>query len=65
MKNHIRDVTKKEPTTNISDNLIQARQIQAHIRDQFTDGQLPEYSRLSWVEIFPGAVRVRVTRWIE
>jgi hypothetical protein len=62
----IPDVTSsKAQSANVPEDLIQAREIQAHIRDHFSEGQLPKYSRPSWVEISPGGVRVRVVRWIE
>ncbi len=66
MINRIADVTtKRAPLANIPEALIQARQIQAHIKEQITEGQLHENSRPSWVEIAPGDVLAPVIRWIE
>ncbi len=66
MINRIPDLTTSQaPSANIPEDLIQARQIQAHIRDHFTEGQLPKNSLPSWVEIAPGGVLVQVIRWIE
>lgn len=57
--------TSKAQSANIPEDLIQARQIQAHIRDHFTEGHLPKNSLPSWVEIVPSGALVQVIRWIE
>jgi hypothetical protein len=62
----IPDVTSsKARSVNVPEDLIQARKIQAHIKERITDGQLAKNSLPSWVEIAPGGVLVPVIRWIE
>jgi hypothetical protein len=57
--------TRKAQSASIPEDLIQAREIQAHIRDNFTEATLPKNSLPSRVEIAPGGVLVQVIRWIE
>ena len=66
MKKNIADVkTKRKPSPNIPEGLMQARRIQIHIKEQIAAGQMPKTSRPSWVEITPGPVLAPVIRWIE
>jgi hypothetical protein len=66
MINRIPDLTTSQaPSANYPEDLMQARQIQAHIRDHLTEGQLSKNSLPSWVEIAPGGIPVPVIRWIE
>jgi hypothetical protein len=66
MKNHVADVTiKREPLPNIPEGLMQARQIQIHIKEQIAEEQLSKKDRPSWVEMTPVPVLVPVIRWIE
>jgi hypothetical protein len=57
--------TSKVQSANIPEDLIQAREIQAHIKERITEGQQSNNTRPSWVEISPGAILVPVIRWIE
>lgn len=56
--------TKTEPLPKISKGLIQARHIQAHLKEQIADGLLPNRWQ-SWSPMTPGPVLVPVSRWVE
>ncbi|MCE0497621.1 MAG: hypothetical protein LV481_06725 [Methylacidiphilales bacterium] len=57
--------TKTEPLPNISNGLLQARRIQAHLKERIADGLLPENRWQSWSPMTPGPFIVPVSRWIE
>ena len=64
--NQIADVKiEAEPLSKISEGLIQAREIQTHIKAKIANGQLPKNGWLFWSPIVVGPVLVPVTRWIE
>jgi len=66
MINQIADVkTKTEPLPHINEGLIQARQIQTHIKEQIADGLLPRSRWQSWSPLASSSVLVPVTRWTE
>ena len=66
MINQIADVkTKTEPLPHINEGLIQARQIQTHIKEQIADGLLPRSRWQSWSPIASISVLVPVTSWTE
>ena len=57
--------TRTEPLPVINPGFIQARRIQAHVKEQIADGLLP---RVKWQSLSPLATRpyiVPVSRWIE
>ena len=66
MTNPITDVTTDaEPLPKISDGLIQARQIQTHLKAKIASGQLPKNGWLFYSPNIAGPVLVPVVRWIE
>jgi len=56
--------TKTEPLPKINKGLIQARHIQAKLKEQVADGLLPTEGVL-WSPMTAGPYLVPVTRWIE
>ncbi len=65
MINHIAPVqTKTAPLPSINRGLIQARHIQAHVKEQAATGDLPKIGEL-WSPITAGPYIVPITRWIE
>ncbi len=56
--------TKTTPLPQINRGLIQARHIQAHVKEQAATGALPNVGEL-WSPMTSGPYIVPVTRWIE
>jgi hypothetical protein len=56
--------TKTEPLPSINRGLIQARRIQAHMKEMAADGLAPTEGYL-WSPLTPGPFIVPVSRWIE
>ena len=56
--------TKTAPLPTINRALLQARHIQAHVKEQATTGALPTIGEL-WSPITSGPFIVPITRWIE
>ena len=56
--------TKTEPLPPVNKGLIQARHIQAHLKEQIADGLLPDRVHI-WSPMTAGPFIVPVTRWIE
>ena len=56
--------TKTEPLPKINKGLIQARHIQAKLKERIADGLLPDWKQ-SWSPMTAGPFIVPVTRWIE
>lgn len=56
--------TKTEPLPTINKGLIQARHIQAQLKERITDGARP-VEGLIWSPFTAGPYLVPVTRWIE
>jgi hypothetical protein len=56
--------TKTEPLPQINKGLIQARHIQAKLKERIADGLLPSEGHL-WSPMTPGPYLVPITRWIE
>ena len=56
--------TKTEALSKINKGLIQARHIQAHVKEMAADGLAPTEGYL-WSPINAGPYLVRITRWIE
>jgi hypothetical protein len=48
----------------ISRGLVQARHIQAHLKERIADGLLPHDGR-SWAPVTAGPYLVPVSRWVE
>jgi len=57
--------TKTESIPKINRSLIQARLIQAHLKERIADGLLPKNEWISRRPITPTTFRATVTRWIE
>ena len=57
--------TKTESIPKINRSLIQARLIQAHLKERIADGLLPRTGWISRRPFAPATVRATVTRWIE
>ncbi len=56
--------TKTEPLPTINKGLIQARHIQAHVKEMAADGLAPTEGYL-WSPMTAGPYLVPITRWIE
>lgn len=56
--------TKTAPLPTINRALIQARHIQAHVKEQATTSDLPRVGEL-WSPLTAGPFIVPITRWIE
>ncbi len=56
--------TKTAPLPTINRGLLQARHIQAHVKEQAATGALPSVGEL-WSPITAGPYIVPITRWIE
>ena len=56
--------TKTEPLPKINRGLIQARHIQAQLKERSTTAKLPDHGML-WSPMTAGPYLVPVTRWIE
>ena len=56
--------TKTEPLPQINKGLIQARHIQANVKERIVEGVLPNEGYL-WNPMTSGPYLVPVTRWIE
>lgn len=58
--------TKTEPLPKINEGLIQARRIQAHVKERIADGLLPKNKwQSSWSPLTAGPFIVPVSRWVE
>jgi hypothetical protein len=65
MINQIHPVqTKTEPLPKLNKGLIQARRIQAELKERLTGGLLPERGEI-WNTMITGPYLVPITRWIE
>lgn len=56
--------TRTEPLPKINKGLIQARHIQAHLKERIADGLLPNWKQ-SWGSIGAGRPFAAVSRWVE
>ena len=56
--------TKTEPLPKLNKGLIQARHIQAQLKDRITGRSLPNRGEI-WSPMIAGPYLVPITRWIE
>ena len=57
--------TKTEPLPNLNEGLLQARRIQAHLKERIADGLLPKNKWEIWSPVLSGPLIVPVSRRVE